>query len=144
MTSRLRLEAGSSTVVPFRVSDSLVVEPEVPVGNHDENKVKAVGGLGVTKLAEGLSVQLGMKLFVLNPALYSTMIDACERGDQSLLETVIDATKFDVAEDDKLLPTAVEQRHPNIVYVLGREHVMPFLSRFAIGALIDSSSGNFC
>lgn len=88
---------------------------EVDVGNDNQNETKTIGSLGGSKLSDELSVQLGIKLFSKNPALYSTMIDACKRGDQSLLEALIEMTKFDITEDDGLLSAAVEERQPHIV-----------------------------
>lgn len=89
---------------------------EVAVGAQDNQKgAKGISSLGSSKLADELRVKLGIEVFSMNPTLYATMKDACKRGDQSLLEAMLDITKFDLARDDDLLSTAVENRHIDIV-----------------------------
>lgn len=70
---------------------------------------------GNSRLAAELGVQLGIKTFSSDPSLYTTMLGACESGNQSLLEALLDMTRFDLAGNTDLLSLAVEKSQEDIV-----------------------------
>lgn len=59
--------------------------------------------------------KLGIEAFSSDPSLYKTMLEACESGNQSLLEALLDMTRFDLAGNTELLSLAVEKRQADIV-----------------------------
>lgn len=71
--------------------------------------------LGHSKLAAELGVLLGVEAFSSDPSLYSTMLGACKAGNQSLLEGLLDITRFDLTENTELLVLAVKNRQEEIV-----------------------------
>lgn len=71
--------------------------------------------MGYSKLADELGIQLGIEAFSSDPSLYTTMLGACESGNQSLLEALLDMTRFDLAGNTELLSLAVEKRQEDIV-----------------------------
>lgn len=70
---------------------------------------------GHSKLAAELGIQLGIEAFSSDPSLYTTMRGACESGNQSLLEALLDMTHFDLARNTELLSLAVKKRQEDIV-----------------------------
>lgn len=75
----------------------------------------SINDRGRSKLAAELGVQLGIETFSSDPSLYKTMLGACESGNQSLLEGLLDITRFDVTENTELLPLSVEKGQGDIV-----------------------------
>lgn len=87
-------------------ADQLRTSGLEPQSTHD---------LGHSKLADELGIQLGIEAFSSDPSLYTTMLGACESGNQSLLEALLDMTRFDLAGNTELLSLAVEERQEDIV-----------------------------
>lgn len=54
-------------------------------------------------------------MFSSDPTLFETMLRACQIGNQSLLESLLDITHFNVSKDSRLLVTAFKNRHEDIV-----------------------------
>lgn len=77
----------------------------------------ATGDLGNSKLAAELGIQLGIEAFSSDPILHKTMLEACESGNQSLLEALLDMTRFDVTGNTDLLSLAAEKGRSDIVCV---------------------------
>lgn len=71
--------------------------------------------LGRSRLAAELGVKLGIETFSSDPSLYTTMLGACMSGNQSLLEALLDVTRFDLTGNTELLSLAVEGKQQDIV-----------------------------
>lgn len=95
--------------------DMATREQELAKANPDGRAQTGTDTLVSSKLTSELLVELGIREFGRDPTLYSTMLEACKIGNRSLLEGLLDITRFNMAKSDKLLSESVRGQHLDIV-----------------------------